>query len=66
MVWEGSWNLRQPSFCLQSRGASLQLLSLRLLQVGASTPWLWPCSRHRGRQSPLGMGWEEKDGNEDS
>lgn len=52
-VWEGFWSLQQPSLCLQSRGALVQLLSCRwarpLLCSG-------PARGTGGRQSPLGMG----------
>lgn len=55
-VREGSQSLQQPSLCLQSRGALVQLLSLRLLQVGTSTALLWACSQHRGEAESSGTG----------
>lgn len=55
-VWESFWSLQQPSLCLWGRGALGQLLRLQLLQVGAPTALLWPCSWHRGRAESSGDG----------
>lgn len=62
-VWEGSWSLQQPSLCVHSRGASVQLLSLQLLQVGTSTALL--VAQGEGRVL-WGQEWEEKDRIKDS